>query len=145
MAVFNSLQMTAPEYPVSGPVNAGRGLQSAHGTFTIGTQSTGALAVNDTVRMFRLHRNFLVKSGFLKWDALGTGVTISLGDAANPTRYFNAVAAATAGSSTAIQDVGRDYNNVAHRNVIILTVAGATTNATGTITAELNGTSEQPV
>ena len=145
MAVFNSLQMTQPEYPVSGPVNAGRGLQSAHGTFTLGTQSAGALAVNDTVRMFRLHKNFLVKSGFLKWDALGAGVTLSLGDAANPTRYFNAVSAASAGSNAVIADTGRDYNNLAHRNPVILTVTGATTAATGTIIAELNGTSEQPV
>ena len=44
MATFNSLQMTPPRYPVSGPVGDGRGLQNSRGTFTLGTQSPGAIA-----------------------------------------------------------------------------------------------------
>ena len=143
MAQFRSLQMTAPAYPVSGPTGDGRSLQNAKGNFTLGTQSAGALAVNDTVLMFRVHRNFLVRSGAMKWDALGAGVTLSLGDAANPTRYFNAVSAATAGSTAAIADTGRDYNNATFGNVI-LTIAGATTTATGAIMAELTGVIENP-
>ena len=144
MATFNSLQMTPPTYPVSGPTGDGRSIQGAHGTFTLGAQSAGALAVNDTVRMFRVHRNFLVKQGFMKWDALGAGVTISLGDAGDATRYFPATSAATAGSTAALDTKGRDFNNAAFTTVI-LTVAGATTNATGTIVAELNGTIENPL
>lgn len=143
MAQFNSLQMTPPRYPVSGPLDDGRSLQNARGIFTLGTQSTGAINSGDTVMMFRVHRNFLVRSGAMKWDALGAGVTLSLGDAANPTRYFNAVSAATAGSTTAIADTGRDYNNAGFTN-IILTIGGATTNATGTIMAELTGVIENP-
>lgn len=143
MAQFRSLQMTAPTYPVSGPMASGRGLQASTGTFTLGAQSAGAVAVNDTVLMFRVHRNFLVKGGFMKWDALGAGVTIELGDAADSTRYFPATSAAAAGSTNALDVKGRNFNNAAFTNVI-LTVRGATTNATGTITAELNGTIENP-
>jgi hypothetical protein len=143
MATFNSLQMTPPTYPVSGPTGDGRSIQGAHGTFTLGTQSVGALAIADTVRMFRVHRNFLVKHGFMKWDALGAGVTISLGDAGDPTRYFPATSAATAGSTAALDTKGRDFNNAGF-TTIILTIAGAATSATGTITAELNGTIENP-
>lgn len=143
MASFNSLQMTPPRYPVSGPTGDGRSVQNARGTFTLGTQSTGAVNSGDTVQMFRVHRNFLVRSGAMKWDALGAGVTLSLGDAANPTRYFNAVSAATAGSATGIADTGRDFNNAGF-TTIILTIGGATTNATGTIMAELSGVIENP-
>jgi len=144
MATFNSLQMTPPTYPVSGPTGDGRSIQGAHGTFNLGTQSTGALAIGDTVRMFRVHRNFLVKQGFMKWDALGAGVTISLGDAGDPTRYFPATSAATAGSTAALDTKGRDFNNAGF-TTIILTIAGAATSATGLITAELNGTIENPL
>lgn len=143
MPTFNSLQMTPPVYPVSGPTGDGRSLQSSQGVFTLGTQSQGALAVNDTVRMFRLHKNFVVKLGFMKWDALGAGVTISLGDAADPTRYFPATSAAAAGNLAALDPKGRNFNNAAFTNVI-LTVTGATTAATGTITAELSGVIENP-
>lgn len=143
MATFNSLQMTPPTYPVSGPTGDGRSIQNARGVFTLGTQSTGAIASGDIVRMFRVHRNFLVRSGAMKWDALGAGVTLSLGDAANPTRYFNTVSAATAGSTTALADTGRDFNNAGFTTVI-LTIGGATTNAAGTIMAELSGVIENP-
>lgn len=143
MASFNSLQMTPPRYPVSGPTGDGRSVQNARGTFTLGTQSTGAINSGDTVQMFRVHRNFLVRSGSMKWDALGTGVTISLGDAADPTRYFPATSAAAAGQINAIDFKGRDFNNAGF-TTIILTIGGATTNATGTIMAELSGVIENP-
>ena len=143
MATFNSLQMTPPTYPVSGPTGDGRSLQNARGTFTLGTQSPGAIASGDTVRMFRVHRNFLVRSGAMKWDALGAGVTISLGDAADPTRYFPATSAATAGATNAIDIKGRDFNNAGFTTVI-LTIGGASTAATGTIMAELTGVIENP-
>lgn len=144
MAVFRSLQMTPPVYPVSGPTGDGRSIQGANGVFTLGAQSPGAIAIGDTVMMMRLHRNFRVKSGFLKWDALGAGVTISLGDAADPTRYFPATSAATAGTTAALDVKGRDYNNTVFTPVI-LTIAGAATSATGAITAELNGVIENPL
>lgn len=144
MAVFRSLQMTPPTYPVSGPTGDGRSIQGAHGTFTLGSQSAGALASGDTVIMMRLHADFMVKQGFMKWDALGAGVTISLGDAADPTRYFPATSAATAGSTAALDTKGRDFYNTPFTNVI-LTIGGATTNATGTIVAELNGVIRNPV
>lgn len=143
MATFNSLQMTAPTYPVSGPTGDGRGLQVASGIFTLGAQSAGAIAANDTVRMFRVHRNFKVKGGFMKWDALGAGVTVELGDAADSTRYFPATSAAAVGQIAVLDVKGRDFNNPAGA-IIILTVRGATTATTGSITAELNGVIENP-
>lgn len=143
MATFNSLQMSPPTYPVSGPIGDGRGLQVASGTITLGTQSAGALAINDTVRMFRVHRNFKVKGGFMKWDALGAGVTVELGDATDSTRYFPATSAAAAGQVAVLDFKGRDFNNPAGA-VILMTVRGAATAATGSITAELNGVIENP-
>lgn len=145
MATFNSLQMTPPRYPVSGPTGSGRAIQNARGEFNLGVQSTGALAAGDTVRMFRLHRNFLVSHGALKWDALGAGVTISLGDAANPTRYFTAQNAAAAGSAAIIADTGRDFLNAGAATDVILTIGGATTAATGKIVAILHGQIENPL
>ena len=143
MATFNSLQMTPPTYPVSGPTGDGRSLQGAHGVFTLGSQSAGAVASGDVVRMFRVHRNFLVKQGFMKWDALGAGVTISLGDAGDPTRYFPATSAASAGQLAALDIKGRDFNNAGFTTVL-LTIGGASTSATGTIIAELHGVIENP-
>lgn len=143
MATFNSLQMTPPTYPVSGPLGDGRTLQTATGTFTLGTQSAGAIASGDTVRMMRVHRNFRVKQGFLKWDALGAGVTISLGDANDATRYFPATSAASAGQLAALDIKGRDFNNAGF-TTIILTIGGASTGATGSVTAELHGVIENP-
>ena len=143
MAQFRSLQMTAPAYPVSGPTGDGRSVQNARGVFNLGVQSAGALAVNDTVLMFRVHRNFLTKSGFMKWDALGAGVLISLGDAGDPTRYFPATSAAAAGQIAAIDVKGRDFNNTAF-TTIILTITGAATTATGQIIASLDGVIENP-
>jgi hypothetical protein len=143
MATFNSLQMTAPTYPVSGPTGDGRSVQSSRGEFNLGVQSAGALAAGDVVRMFRVHRNFRVKTGFIKWDALGAGVTVSLGDAADPTRYFPATSAATAGNIAALDVKGRDFNNAAF-TTIILTIGGATTATTGQIVATLDGVIENP-
>lgn len=143
MATFNSLQMTPPTYPVSGPTGDGRSVQNARGVFNLGTQSPGAITTGDVVRMFRVHRNFLVRSGSMKWDALGTGVTISLGDAADPTRYFPATSAATAGQTNSLDFKGRDFNNAGF-TTIILTIGGGTTNTTGQIMAELSGVIENP-
>ena len=101
MANFLSLQMTPPVYPVSGPTGDGRSLQNARGEFNFGTQSVGALAAGDTIVMMRVHRNFRVVSGFVKFDALGAGVTVQVGDSGNNARYFAASSAASAGSSPA--------------------------------------------
>lgn len=143
MATFNSLQMTPPTYPVSGPTGDGRSVQSARGEFNIGTQSAGALAVGDVVRMFRVHRNFRVKTGFIKFDALGAGVTVELGDVGDSTRYFPATSAAAAGQIAALDPKGRDFNNAGF-TTILLTVRGATTNTTGQIVASLDGVIENP-
>jgi hypothetical protein len=143
MATFNSVQMTPPAYPVSGPTGDGRSVQSARGEFNLGAQSAGALAIGDVVRMMRVHRNFRVKTGFLKWDALGAGVTVELGDAGDSARYFPATSAAAAGQLAALDVKGRDFNNAGF-TTILLTIRGASTAATGQIIASLDGVIENP-
>jgi len=143
MANFLSLQMTPPVYPVSGPTGDGRSLQNARGEFNFGTQSVGALAAGDTIVMMRVHRNFRVVSGFVKFDALGAGVTVQVGDSGNNARYFAASAAASAGTVTTLAETGRDYVTPAFTNIIV-TIAGGTTNATGRLVVELHGVIENP-
>ncbi len=79
----------------------------------------------------------------MKWDALGAGVTIALADAGDPTRYFPATSAASAGQLAAIDVKGHDFNNAGF-TTILRTIGGATTATTGQIVAELNGVIENP-
>lgn len=143
MATYTSIQLTPPTYPVSGPTGDGRSLQNARGEFNIGTNSGGALAVGDVLRMMRLHRNFRVTGGFVKFDALGAGVLVQVGDSANTSRYFAATSAATAATVTTIAETGRDFQTAAFTDVLV-TVTGATTATTGKIIVELHGVIENP-
>ena len=140
MANFNSVQMTPPVYPVSGPMNAGRGEQAATGNYTY----SATMAVGDTITMLRLHRNFRVTGGYFKTSGLGAGVTAIVGDAADDDRYFTSASVATAGTNSTMADTGRGFINLAGTNVIIK-LAGATTNAAGTIELVLFGIIEQPL
>lgn len=143
MANFNSLQMTAPRYPVSGPLNGGRSVMIARGEFNLGTQSTGALAIADVVKMLRLHRNFRVVSAFIKTDTAMAGVTVNVGDSGNASRYFAAASLAAIGTNVAMAEAGRDYLTPGFTDVI-MTIAGAATTATGQIVLEIHGIVEQP-
>lgn len=140
MANYLSTQMTPPVYPVSGPMNAGRGEQAATGNYTL----TTALNVADTVTMLRLHRNFRVTGGYFKTSGLGASVTAIVGDAADDDRYFTSASVAAAGTNTAMADTGRGYLNTAGTNVIVK-IAGATSGATGTMELVLFGIIEQPI
>lgn len=139
MANFKSLQMTPPKYPVSGPGIGGRSIKVERGEFTL----TAALAVNDTVTMFRLHPRFRVTSGFIKQTGLGASTQLQLGDAGDDDRYFTAASSASAGTRVDIAETGRDYLTTAYTDVI-LKVTGATTGATGTVVAQLHGYIEEP-
>ena len=140
MANYLSIQKTPPVYPVSGPVNGGRGEQAATGNYTLSV----ALAPGDTITMLRLHRNFRVTGGYLKTSGLGASVTLAVGDAAVPARYFAATSVAAAATTSTMAETGRGYINTAGTDVIA-TVAGATSGATGTIELVLFGIIEQPL
>ena len=42
MTTFNSLQMSNPPYPVSGPTGDGRSIQGAHGVVTLARRKSGS-------------------------------------------------------------------------------------------------------
>ncbi len=140
MAQFLSTQMTPPTYPVSGPMNAGRGEQAATGNYTY----SATMAVGDTIKMLRLHKNFRVTGGYFKTSGLGTSVTAIVGDAADDDRYFTSASVAAAGTNTTMAETGRGYINTAFTDVIVK-LAGATTNASGSIELVLFGIIEQPL
>lgn len=156
MANFLSVQMTAPRAPVSGPGIGGRSLKVERAEINLST--LGALAVGDTVELFRLHPKFRVRSGFVKVEgAAGTGVTYTVGDrggggaAADPARYFASASAAATGSNVTLAEAGRDFltspNTVGGKGqytTAVLTIGGATTNATGRIVVVLDGYVEEP-
>lgn len=139
MATFNSIQMTAPRHPVSGPGIGGRSLHVMRAEYVF----SAALPVGDVIRLFRLHPRFRVESGFVKTTGLGAGVTLNIGDAADVDRYFAAANVAAAGSSVALAETGRDYLNPRYEDVNA-TIAGATTGASGTLVVVLFGTIEEP-
>lgn len=147
MATLKSLQIT-DAYPVSGVGSGGRTSHWAFGTYTI----TAALALNDTIQLFKLPRNARVISGFVKSDDLdtgGTGLRIDVGDAGDTDRYFVGGAGTpgpVAGYSNALAPTGAYYLNAAQGTLVYATVSVApTTGATaGTFTVGLEYTVEEP-
>lgn len=156
MATFDSIQMTNPRFPVSGPGIGGRSLKVERAEINLAT--SGALASGDVVRLFKLHPKFRVRSGFVKVvGGLGASVTVSVGDqgsgnvAADPARYFAAAAASAAGTNVTLAEAGRDFltspNTAGGRGTyttVTATIGGATTNATGTLIVVLDGYIEEP-
>lgn len=140
MANLNSIQMTPPVYPVSGPMNAGRGEQAATGNITFTRSADGT----DVIRMTRLHRNFRVTGGYLKYTGTPTGVSAIVGDAADTDRYFTTQSIATAGSTVAMADTGRGFNNVGGTDVLV-TLSGGSAGVTGTLELVIYGIIEQPL
>lgn len=67
----------------------------------------------------------------LSFDALGTSVTLAVGDASSSGRYVAAAAAASAGTLTAMLVNGIEYQVTSTTNQILVTNAGA--EMTGTI------------
>ena len=138
MPDFNSIQMTAPRHPVSGPGIGGRSLHVMRGEFNL----SASLAVADRIRLFRLHPRFRIMAGFIKTSGMGAGVTLNVGDAATPNRYFAGVNAANAATAL-IADTGRDYLNPRYEEVLA-TIAGAATATSGQLVVVLYGYIEEP-
>lgn len=139
MADYNSVQMTAPRYPVSGPGIGGRSIKIERGEIDLGT----GVAAGKTISMFKLHPRFRVVGGFVKSAGLGAGVTVNVGDAADPDRYFAGAAVATASTVTTLAETGRDYLNGKYEEVIA-TIGGAATGTAGKLVVVLEGYIEEP-
>lgn len=148
MTAYKSTQMTAPRYPVSGPGMGGRNIKVERGEFNL----TAALALNDTIDMFKLHPRFRVVGGFVKVTDLDTNgsptIVLSLGDAGDDDRYFTGLTIGQAGGvSTTMAATGVDYYNNASAPLLVqakVTTGPATGATTGTIVAELWGFIEEP-
>lgn len=146
MAAYKSLQMTAPRYPVSGPGIGGRSSKTERAEFTL----TAALALNDTIDLFYLHRNFRVLGGFVKVTDLDTGgspaIVLAVGDSGDDDRYFSGLTTGQAGGvATTLASTGVDYLTSAKTLVQAkVTTAPATGATTGTIVVCLHGYIEEP-
>jgi len=92
-----------------------------------------ALASGSDITVARLPKGAVVYGVTIMHDALGTGVTIQVGDASDGDRYITSTAAATAGQVTLADDGvigGFGYQNTSETDVLITTGGAA---ATGTI------------
>jgi hypothetical protein len=157
MATFQSVQMSVPKYPVSGPGMGGRSVKVERAEINLAT--TGALAVGDVVELFRLHPKSRVLRGFVKIEAAaGASVTYTVGDTggggatADAARYFASASAASVTTNQTLAEGGRDFltspNTPGGKGVYTtatLTIAGATTNATGRIIVVLECFIEEPM
>lgn len=144
MATKQSLQMSVPRYPVSGPGIGGRSIKVERAEYKASVQ--GVANNGDVIQLFKLHPGFRVTSGFVqvKDGGMGAGVTVSVGDAGQVDRYFAAASVAANGTSTAIAETGRDFLTGRAYTIITATVGGANTNATGTLVVEIHGYVEEP-
>lgn len=143
MALKQSIQMSTPRYPVSGPGIGGRAIKVERGEYNAATQ--GALSVGDMVQLFKLHPRFRVTGGWVKIiGGMGASTTYTIGDAGVADRYFASASAASATTNTSLNDTGRDYLNGGAFTVVTMTWAGATSNTTGSMVAEIHGYIEEP-
>ena len=159
MATFRSIQMTAPRYPVSGPGIGGRSLKVERAEINLATVNGGVgVAAGDVIQLFKLHPKFRVRGGFVKIvGGAGASVTYTVGDTggggavADPARYFASASAAAAGTNVTLAEAGRDFlaspntrGGAGQYTTVTMTIAGATTNITGTIIVVLEGFIEEP-
>lgn len=143
MATKQSIQMTAPRYPVSGPGVGGRTIKTERGEYNTATQ--GTLGIGDVVQMFKLHPRFRVTGGFVKViGGLAASTTYIIGDAGDDDRYFASASAASATTNVTMADTGRDYLTGGAPTIVNMTWAGAISNATGSIVVEIHGYIEEP-
>lgn len=140
MAVFNSIQMSVPRYPVSGPGIGGRSGKHERAEYSFSVTA----AVGDTINLFKLHPRFRVTGGYVKQTGLGASTTVAVGIAGTPGLFFAAASTAAAGTNTTLAETGRDYLNGGQYTVVIATIGGATTGTGGTLVVNLTGYVEEP-
>lgn len=151
MTVYTSLELTGRPYPTSGVGMGGRTTHRMRGQFTV----TAALAAGDIVNLFNIPRNSRITGGFVKTsgqlDSNGTPtVTVSVGTAAAPGLFFNALA--DVGRSTGDQadngmnPTGRDALLTVKTLVQLSLGTASATPATGCIiVVHIEYTNEEPL
>jgi hypothetical protein len=161
MATFQSLQMSRPRYPVSGPGMGGRSIKVERAEVDFPTLNGGSaqsVAIGDTIELFKLHPKFRVIRGFVKVEtAAAASSTFTVGDlggggvAANAARYFASFSAASAATNNTLAEAGRDFlaspNTVGGKGAyttVNMTWAGAASGTTGRIIVVLEGYVEEP-
>lgn len=100
---------------------------------TYDSYEASSLASGSDISVARLPKGAKVYDVVIHHDALGSGVTLSVGDADGATRYIGATAAATAGKVIMSEDGAIDgfgYEQTAETDVLITTGGGT---ASGTI------------
>tara|TARA_S200002703_G_scaffold66806_1_gene57957 strand:+ start:3571 stop:3993 length:423 start_codon:yes stop_codon:yes gene_type:complete len=100
---------------------------------TYDTYEASSLASGSDISVARLPQGATVYDIVIHHDALGSGVTLAVGDSADADRYITATAAATAGKVVMSEDGAIDgfaYEQTAETDVLITTGGAA---ATGTI------------
>jgi len=96
-----------------------------------------SLASCSDITIARLPKGAKVYDVVIHHDALGSGVTLAVGDSADADRYITATAAATAGKILMSEDGAIDgvaYEQTAETDVLITTGGGT---ATGTIKCQV--------
>lgn len=92
-----------------------------------------SLASGSDISVARLPKGAIVYDVVIHHDALGSGVTLAVGDSSDADRYITATAAATAGKVVMSEDGAIDgfgYEQTAETDVVITTGGGT---ASGTI------------
>lgn len=132
MATYNS---TAYEAQVSGKLTLDQGVIKSTLHVASTTYEANAAASGSVINLFKLPNNVVIQDIKLYFDALGTSVTLDVGDALDPDRYIDGVVAATIGTSNALTIDGQGYRTGTNEgdDLITLTIGGAA--ATGTIKA----------
>jgi hypothetical protein len=100
---------------------------------TYDTYEASSLASGSDISVARLPQGATVYDIVIHHDALGSGVTLAVGDSSDADRYITATAAATAGKVVMSEDGAIDgfaYEQTAETDVLITTGGAA---ATGTI------------
>lgn len=75
---------------------------TVHSSYT----ASAALAAGDVIEMLKVPQGAKVIGGYIRFDALQTGTTVSVGDSGSATRFVSAQAADTVGSA--------DFTGVPH-------------------------------
>lgn len=100
---------------------------------TYDSYEASSLASGSDISVARLPKGAVVYDVIIHHDALGSGVTLAVGDSADADRYITATAAATAGKVIMSEDGAIDgfaYEQTAETDVLITTGGGT---ASGTI------------
>ena len=90
-----------------------------------------SLASGSDISVARLPKGAKVWEVIVHHDALGSGVTLSVGDSGSATRYIGATAAATAGKLVMSEDGAIDgfgYEQTAETDILITTGGGTASN-----------------